>query len=217
MLVLATERAVVLEGTHNTRDFGGLAVSGGTVRAGMLYRSGALCFITPPDEARLRALGVQTVVDLRTPRERERDGLDRAGFADTVPHNYWWPMTNSRGMGQEAYHYLIRENPEVLRQVFALLARRESYPVLFHCSAGKDRAGIISALVLELLGASREVILDDYLQSQRNRAALVVNPEWIGEVFQAIEAGGGIRPFLAASGVTEEQMSEIARLLVTDN
>jgi hypothetical protein len=203
------ERAVVLQGTHNTRELGGIPLQAGTVRHGMVYRSGALCFIPKVDVARLSTLHLKTILDFRTPAEIKREGVDRVG-----PPAELLPMRNSRGLGQEAYHFYIRENDRALRKAFETFANPAAYPILFHCSAGKDRTGIVAALLLELLGASRADVLDDYLQSQRNRKALVVHREWLQEVFDREDSQGGIVPFLEKLGVTQAEITSIRKLLI---
>lgn len=201
---------VILQGTRNTRDLGGLPLSGGKVKPGLVYRSGALCFITPQDVETLKALKIRTLVDLRKRTEIDKDGVDRL----VGPRVLYLPMTNSQGLGQEAYKYYMVESAPAFQGFFGALADESSYPLLFHCSAGKDRTGILAALLLELLGASREVIEEDYLQSLKNSPRLVVKPEWLGEVFSAVDKAGGIQAFLLANGVSAAQQERIRSLLI---
>lgn len=206
-------RAIKLQATRNTRDLGGLPVTGGVVRKGMLYRSGALCFLTGQDVSRMRELKLKTILDLRNSSEIRKDGPDRSALTEGVRVLHL-PMANSRGLRQEAYHYYIRENPQVWRGFYAELARPQSYPMLFHCSAGKDRTGILSAVLLEQLGAERRVVLDDYLQSIRNSPGLEVHPEWIQEVFDYVDASGGASAFLVKSGVSLETQAAAREILL---
>lgn len=207
---LCLAAAVTLEGTKNTRDLGGIPVSGGRVRSGRLYRSGALCFATPADLEKLNGLGLRTVVDLRTDQEIAKDGPDRMVLAE----NLRLPMTAYHGHGAEAYRSLVLQNGPALRGFFATLARSEAYPMIYHCSAGKDRAGILTALLLDALGAPREVILDDYLQSRRNSPKLEVHEEWLAEVFEAVDRSGGTAAFLAIQGIPAGQLEEIRNNLI---
>ena len=209
-LLLLLGAPVILQGTRNTRDLGGLPVEGGKVKPGLVYRSGALCFITPGDVKTLEALRIRTLVDLRLQKEIDKDGLDRL----PGPRVLYLPMANSQGLGQEAYRYYMVENAPAIQGFFGALAEEDSYPLLFHCSAGKDRTGILAALLLEMLGASREVISEDYLQSVKNSPRLVVKPEWLGEVFSAVDKAGGIQAFLLMNGVPVAQQQRIRELLV---
>lgn len=202
---LCLAAAVTLEGTKNTRDLGGLPVAGGHLRSGRLYRSGALCFATPNDIEKLNGLRLRTVVDLRTDKEIAKDGADRI----VLTENLRLPMTAYHGQGAEAYRSLVLQNGRVLRDFFGMLARSESYPVIYHCSAGKDRVGILTALLLDSLGTPREVIVDDYLQSQRNSPKLEVHQEWLEEVFAAVDRSGGTAAFLAIQGIPAGQLEAI--------
>jgi protein-tyrosine phosphatase len=207
-------RKVHLEGTRNARQLGGISLGKGFVfRKDQVFRSGALCFITRNDSDKLHKIGIKTVIDLRVDREIAREGPDKSYFLSGIPNVVRLPMTNSQGLGQEAYHYLIRENRPAISSYFKILSEPKNYPVLFHCSAGKDRTGILSALLLEMLGANREVIMDDYLESLKNSAALKVHKEWLEEVYDFVDESGGIERFLISQGVTTAQMSEIRQLL----
>lgn len=198
------ERAVILKGTRNTRDLGGLPITGGSFPEGKVIRSGALCFATLDDAAKLHGMGLQTIIDLRLQPEIDKDGPDKPYLTEKVPNNLHWPMANSQGLGQEAYHYYMLENESLFRDFFELLAKEENLPVLFHCSAGKDRTGIFAALLLESLGTSREVIMDDYIHSRRITHKLKVEEDWLNEVFLAVDAAGGIDDYLLKIGVTDE-------------
>ncbi|MGI5844513.1 MAG: tyrosine-protein phosphatase [Candidatus Xenobium sp.] len=195
------QRAVLLEATRNTRDLGGLPTRNGFIRDGLVYRSGALCFLTEADVATMQALKLSTVLELRVDSEINKDGPDRLALTSSIPHHLRLPMSSSRGRGAEAYAVLLEENRQAIRGFFELLANRRSLPLLFHCSAGKDRTGILTALLLESLGTPREVILDDYMQSVRNSPGLVVHPEWLEMVFRVVDGAGGIEAFLKSKGV----------------
>jgi protein-tyrosine phosphatase len=214
-LAQAPVRDIPLEGTRNTRDLGGLPAGAGRVRAGMVYRSGALCFLSEADVERLKALGLQTLIDLRTRSEIERDGPDRLSLTDSIPVRLWLPM-QSQGQGLAAYRWQIAHNDRVLRGFFGVLAEPASYPVLFHCSAGKDRTGILTALLLEALGTPRQHIMADYLRSQERSPALVVRPEWLQAVFEAVDQAGGIGPFLERAGVDAATQARLRTLLVVE-
>ena len=201
---------VVLQGTKNTRDLGGLPVTGGQLRCGQIFRSGALCYVTPSDQERLGDLGLRTVIDLRTPEEIVKEGPDRLPEAVLQLR---WPMRSYHGRQAESYRSILLQNPRVLCNFFEHLSRQESYPLLFHCSAGKDRAGILTALLLDVLGCPRDVIMDDYLQSRRNSPKLRVEREWLQEVFEAVDRSGGTRSFLAIQGVPAGQLEAIRNYL----
>jgi len=161
----------------------------------------------------VRALKLSTLLELRVDSEIHKDGPDRLALTSSVPHNLRLPMSSSRRRGAEAYAVLLEESRQAIRGFFELLANRRSLPLLFHCSAGKDRTGVLTALLLESLGTPRELILDDYMQSVRNSAGLVVHPEWLEVVFQTVDRAGGIVAFLRSKGVSDQVQEAVRRNL----
>lgn len=207
------ERKIVLKGTRNTRELGGIPIQGGTVARGMIYRSGALCFASREDAAKLHGLKIKTFLELRLPQEIAKDGPDKGYLLEKIPVKLHWPMGNSHGLGREAYISYVNENERLFRDYFRLLSQKESYPILYHCSAGKDRTGILTALLLESLGASREVIMDDYIHSRRITPKLKVQEDWIQVVFAAVDRAGGIDGYLRKIGVSKAQQKSIGEIL----
>ena len=147
---LPPERLVPLAGAFNFRDLGGYpGRDGRRTRWGVLFRSDTLHELTGSDLEVIRSLGLTTVVDLRTRRELERTGRGPLGSE---------PL---------AYHHLsvIREGGEGEAVAAPAPAGEdaEHYPLVFHCAAGKDRTGVLAALVLDILGVDRRDIVDDYM------------------------------------------------------
>lgn len=160
-------------------------------------------------------MGLKTIIELRLDNEIAKDGPDKVYLTNKVPNLIHWPMGSSRGPGLPAYQTYMAENGKLFHDFFAVLAKKDSTPLLFHCSAGKDRTGILAALLLELMGTPRELITDDYLHSMRITPKLKVEKAWIDAVYAAIDADGGIEPFLKKRGVSETQMAAIrAKLTV---
>lgn len=207
------QRAVKLKGTRNTRELGGLPVKSGVFKPGMVFRSGALCFASLEDAAKLHGLGIRTILELRLPGEISKDGPDKAYLLEKIPNQHHWPMGNSHGLGKEAYQSYVAENRKLFRDFFALMADHNNYPVLYHCSAGKDRTGILTALLLESLGTPREVIMDDYIHSRRITPKLKVQEDWLQVVFDEIDSNGGIDSYLRKIGVPKAQLKSIKETL----
>jgi protein-tyrosine phosphatase len=170
------ERRIPLSGPLNFRDLGGYdTVDGRRVRWRRLFRSDALTPVTT-DDARLltEELGLLAVVDLRTGRELARDG--RGGLADVALHYHHVPLLEdvspdpdgpwTRSL-HEAYAYMLDQSAGRIRDALsAVAAEVAEHPTVFHCTAGKDRTGIVAALVLALLGVSDEDIVADYVLTQ---------------------------------------------------
>ena len=178
----ASERWL-LRGAPNARDLGGLpTMDGRTIRPGLLLRSGELAGITEPDAQALTEYPLRTVVDFRTDLEREQKpdrvlpgvqyvhcpivqqaaaGLTREEHAD--PYAFMCELY--RGLVTQAFsiaHY---------RQFFALLLAQTDGALLYHCTAGKDRVGVGTMLLLTALGVDWPVIVENYLITNERMAA----------------------------------------------
>ncbi len=175
----------------NFRDLGGHTTRRGSrVRSGLLYRSGHLAHASDADVLRVEQLGLRCVFDFRTLRDIEIDGADRlpastrhvrlpmpdpaAGedIRSLVRGKDRQEMLETFGEGRAALMMvrsaagLVRERREPYSEFLAQLAGEDS-PALFHCSAGKDRAGWAGSLVLLALGVDEEQVVDQYLLSNR--------------------------------------------------
>ncbi|MER5867114.1 tyrosine-protein phosphatase [Kitasatospora sp. NPDC002040] len=175
----------------NLRDLGGVPLPGGrTVRSGLAFRSGQLDRLDPAADPAFAALGVRTVVDLRTERERTArpdrvppaaalvvadvlaDAMS-AGAASKLGTVTTDPLAANRLLGDgRAELALIADyrafvtsgsGRAAYRTLLTALARPADGPLLFHCTAGKDRTGWGAALLLLLLGADRATVEEDYL------------------------------------------------------
>ena len=168
------ERLLPLEHGSNFRDVGGYSAADGKhVRWGKIYRSGAMPLLSEKDYAYLGGLDIETIVDLRSVEEREIAPTlldDRTG-ARYVANDYsanaifgrlaaTKPDTMPEGVGKMYREWLISLAPQY-RAIFGSLLEGKG-AVAYHCSAGQDRTGVGTALVLAALGVPREVILADY-------------------------------------------------------
>jgi protein tyrosine/serine phosphatase len=176
---VAADRWLPLQGALNARDLGGLPLrDGGVTRRGRLFRADTLQELTEQDVALLARYPLQTVVDLRTPLEAEREGRGPLAHEPVdyvnlpfVPDSVIVPsdprhevVVADRQRSDRVEHYLDYLRLAGARVLAALdrLADPEPGAVLFHCAAGKDRTGVLAALALELVGVERAAILDDY-------------------------------------------------------
>jgi len=170
--------AIELDGAYNVRDLGGLpTVEDARTRDGLLYRGDSLDALTGPDQDCLfRELGVGVVIDLRSQPE-----VAPAAWRDTVRY-YQFPLISGEKIGKEKFPdgipaelgklYLdnLEEGGEAVRATFGALAEHLSAgtPCVVHCAAGRDRTGVIVAVLLSLLGVTDEAIALDYSASNRN-------------------------------------------------
>lgn len=171
---------VELEGCYNFRDLGGYRTAEGRrFRTGLVFRSDGLQFLTPPDLAKLRdEIGLAEVIDLRSRMEVEEAGRGAIADQTTIHGLPLFPEVQGSGgrpsadfqmpadMGELYYLMLVAAQKPIV-QVVRLLADFEA-PAVFHCAAGKDRTGVISALLLSLLGVPDDTIILDYAFSRQN-------------------------------------------------
>lgn len=176
--VWASRRLIQLEKSSNLRDLGGYrTVDGKLVKWGRVFRSGAPVMLTPADLAVMDSLNIATTVDLRS-REEQRiipSQLADANKRRVVQSDYSlqklmqaMPANTPGVIKSAAYHAVLTELAPLFRQTFTELGAPEG-AVLYHCSAGQDRTGIMSALLLAALGVPRATILADYHLSTPSR------------------------------------------------
>lgn len=242
-------RLVVLQAVHNFRDMGGYPTASGDVtRWGVLYRADGLSRLSSDDIEVVRSLGLRTVVDLRSHRElAERGTFPHAQVAvdfvhqpiidETWDHEVAREMT-ARNFLVQAYTQMLAEGAPRFAEAMTTLARPGALPAVFHCAAGKDRTGILAALVLGSLGVPREVILGDYALTadgmERMRtwalrefpdmadrisdapsAMLAALPEALGDVLDVVDLEhGGVREFVRHIGVTDDTVDALAAALL---
>lgn len=182
--VTEQDRWVHLERCGNFRDMGGYRTTGGrTLRWRRLFRSAHLGRLSEADVACVRdQLGIRTVIDLRHEEE-----LEKAGRAVIADHegvrfmNVSWnrkagddPEDPMPGVERLWLHYLwtFRGVGHAVAQALTVLSDPESYPVVFHCAGGKDRTGMLAAVVLDLLDVPHDVIVADYHLTEQARSRL---------------------------------------------
>ena len=171
-------RRLDLEGPVNFRDLGGYETAEGrSVRRRHLFRSDALFRLTEADAAQVRALGVTTLIDFRTPDELELHGFGGMDHLD-AEHLHLPTIDTTRRVldltdaeaqevarafvtAADAYMMMLDRGSNAYASALRVVAESEA-PVVFFCAAGNDRTGVFAALVLGLLGVSDEDIVTDY-------------------------------------------------------
>lgn len=156
------QRHFSLSGAENFRDLGGYRAAGGSVAWRRVFRSDRLTHLTAADADALSALSLKTIIDLRTPAESMRSGPGPlASQAAVLSHSLLTASTVLRPALD--YGSWLLQAGEPIAAVFAVMSGAEDpFPLVFHCTAGKDRTGIIAALLLSVLGVDAEDITADY-------------------------------------------------------
>jgi hypothetical protein len=241
-------RFLDLAGAFNFRDLGGLPTAdGASTRFGVLYRSDALHHLHRADIERLADLGVETIVDLRSAVEVERSG--RGLLADTdiawfhAPLSHGDPtagnaLPQSLVDGDLGRHYVdsLVERTEMLAAIVTRLAAPAHVPAVFHCTAGKDRTGMVAALVLSLVGVPDADIVDDYVLTDARMAPIMERIRTSGAFpeaalpllanvgraeaasmqtfLQELAARGGASAWADAAGITDATLTSLRHVLV---
>ncbi|MYW68620.1 protein-tyrosine-phosphatase [Streptomyces sp. SID8379] len=178
---------------HNFRDVGGRHTADGrTVRQGRLYRSDSLAKLSPADGEhdehgdweRYMGLGIRTVIDLRYPWE-----IDAKGRVPDAPGQEYVNLSVEHrpydqaaiDPGLDPWRYLADRYMEValdgaaeLRQVLEIIASTDA-PLVFHCASGKDRTGLVAALVLTLLGVHEDDVAADFALTELATERLITD------------------------------------------
>ncbi len=177
---MADAQAGSVEGAFNFRDLGGLRTrNGGSIRPGVLFRSDTLQALSPADVSYLvDELSLELIIDLRIGPEAVTEG--RGPMAAT-PVSYLnaplrdLPVSDLPPVEQSLHFYLehLASPASPLATVIRVVAALAGRPVLVHCAAGKDRTGLVTAMLLQLLGVDDEEIVADYLRTELNMPRVI--------------------------------------------
>jgi len=249
---LAPSRNVELVGVFNFRDLGGYPTEDGrSLRWRTLFRADGLGRLTAADLETLRPIALKTVVDLRRAREiDERGRFPFESYPVAFHHlpviDTTWDRELARSENLPATEFLHRAYTAMLDEgaprfaaAFRVLADADALPAVFHCAAGKDRTGLLAALLLGALGVAAHDIVDDYaltqatmerflarVRSERDGAALIdsvpqtffaAEPAAMTRVLDDVERDhGSVRGYVQAIGVETEVLTQLEALLLVD-
>ncbi|OHV55422.1 tyrosine-protein phosphatase [Frankia sp. B2] len=249
------ERWFNMSGCDNARDLGGLpTLDGATTRWGVFLRTDSVQALTDGDVLTLReTFGLRMVIDLRAKEEAEREGRGPLAYEPVTYHNLSflpgeWVMPDDprypaivkdRDSADRIEHYLdyLRLAGDSVARALRLLAQPTAGPALFHCAAGKDRTGVLAALLLSLVGVHPEAIVADYVQTNERidrvnaRLAdrpsynhsvtlltsghLACRPEVMRGFLAGVDAGwGGPAAWARHAGLTETDLRSLRTALV---
>jgi len=241
----ARSRLVELEGCFNFRDLGGYSSSDGRrLRWGRLFRSDALHHMTPSDLRRVReGIGVRTVVDLRSSAERRQE--PRAELCAPPVREHHVPLFDRERSGpapalplDELYFAMLQVARAPIANVIRLLARGE-LPAVVHCAAGKDRTGLVSAVLLSALGVSDADVIEDYAATRTGLGRIVdrvrgsssyasvfvelppetltAEPETMARLLERVSREfGSMRGYLVACGLADGELLALERALLEE-
>ncbi len=234
----AARRRLAWDACVNVRDLGGLRCGTGTLRSGVLVRASMIGTLSPDGLAEVHAHGIRTVIDLRWPDEVARQP---SFFADGMSYRNVPVDAGLRlklhehalaGAMQEQIAVLAQPDSGLRDAIEAIAAAEPA--IVVHCQAGRDRTGIVIALLLAAIGVTTEDIVGDYcasdveLASEYERfgvdhpevvpviAEHVAHRAWVvAELLKATESGyGGAAGYLAHMGVSPGSIARLRAMLV---
>ena len=247
-----------LKSVLNFRDVGGIPSDGnGNIRKGQIFRSATVDNIKNEDISRLRDFGIRTIIDLRAPKEAKKS---RKKLNDIVTLSL--PLDFQQTTRERLKPFLYKKGSEeilgdisnklyldildaanpVLKKIMEILVSGDGAPILIHCQAGKDRTGIIIALILLALGVDRQLIREDFMKSneellpyfkklllirkiitfgyfpaKRMLYVITVKERNINSVIDRVDSHyGGIEGYLASSGFEVSKLMDLRKKFCTN-
>jgi protein-tyrosine phosphatase len=219
-------RLITMEGPQNFRDLGGyLNMDQKMMKRGLIFRSDKLSTLTDNDKETLRSLGIRTVIDLRTQREVEQEpyelpqGIKRIhmpmwmeewqSFAQLMQPNLTDAQKDSvyrviQDMLTQSYVAFPTAFQKEAAQFLEVLKDTTQYPMVIHCTAGTDRTGFLSALVLKALHVHDSIILDDYALSAALRLQATEKDTRILHTIEKWNEMGGIQTYMHQLSPTQK-------------
>ena len=214
-------RNLYIDGITNVRDLGGYKIDGGYTNQGLLIRCSKLnddntgeVLITQKGINELKRLGIKTEIDLRVTTPGDDGLIEQGGISTSAVDgvNYVsFPM-------QSGGNYL-QLNRKVLPELFAILANEENYPIMFHCSIGTDRTGVVAFLINALLGVSSEDLYRDYMFSNFGQIYRMRTPSAIDDYINRVTIDDkeslqtNVKNYLLNLGVKEEDINSLIRIM----
>ena len=211
-------RNLYIDGVTNARDVGGWkTVSGGRVKQGVMFRSGKFNadestdkVITDKGLDAVKELGIKTEIDLRTTDDGESGNLTESPLGSDVRY-VSVPLVSGGN--------IILINKDKLKDLFAVLGKEENYPLVFHCSIGTDRTGMVAFLINGLLGVSEEDLFRDFLFSNFGYIGSMRTQSIIQTYMDTVDLAGGatlsekIEKYLISVGVAAEDIAVVRRMM----
>ena len=242
-------RIIKMEGAMNFRDLGGIQLKGNSLtRNGVLFRSDGLSRLTVRDLKKLESLNIKSILDLRHSEEiaKAPDRLPENVTVQSIKCGFYAKGTMQLFQAVNSGKADVRESKSLMRQVYAkmpiehieeiqkiirYILQSEKTPCLIHCMSGKDRTGLIIAIILKAIGAPMPAIISDYemsngeyqtvdvfdegAQQESIKAVMAADPSYLLASFSAIEKvyGSFDNYITEALILTDSELNQLSHLL----
>lgn len=228
----------LLEKLYNVRDMGGFTtLEGKTTKKYKYIRGSAKGDISEKEKAHFYDLGVRVVIDLRYTEEINKTLSPLRDYRDTVYYHVdmmgeFYQMRNAGYKDlSELYLDLLNDAQPQIKQVFDIFLKYPEEGIYFHCTAGKDRTGIIAMLLFEIVGLDRATIVSNYSESYENNKERPgykkLPPEWVKLVLSEPEymektlayideKFGSSENYLRLIGLTDTELAQIKATFLTE-
>jgi len=208
---------------RNVRDIGGLEAQHGVIRRGLILRTAALHELTAEGADVLARLGLRTVIDLRMAVERQMEPSRVGDYAQLAgvtqfPIPLVRDFLDSPDTPDGSYRFMAERGAASIGAVLAKLAEPGALPAIVHCTAGKDRTGLIVATLLDTLGVPKAQIHADFLKSNEELGDRLIYPAqaWAldAALNQMVQTAGSITGFLEQHGMTAAALAALHATLL---
>ncbi len=198
-------RWVLASLVRNARDLGGVPLrDGSSVPCGKWYRGSALSGLAAEGCAAVHDLGIRTVIDLRT--SSERDAMPQSACVDEMVRTVWAPLPTPYSVSAADYVTDLTTERSIVA-AFDVLGDPAAYPVYMHCVYGRDRTGVLAAVILLALGASESDVLLEYQLT--GAAQMSIYPDSLRAALAEIIRRGGVDAYLASMGVSPDRVAAL--------
>lgn len=204
------DRLLAIPGTCNVRDLGGYASGQGQTQWRRLLRADSLYEMSDAGKRQLLDIGLTTVIDLRVASEAKRAPDPFTGDDPIAQHRISvfegiipkaWPTdTDSKDMLLDIYKKALDECGDAFAEVLTTISRAGDGMVLFHCSAGKDRTGLVAALLLSVAGVDKRTVVQDYALTELMMASRLA--QMVASCYAEGMTASVIEPLLACKPQT---------------
>jgi len=202
---------ILTDEVSNARDLGGTPIGNeATVRCGMIFRGPMLVSLTQHACNEFTHLGIRTVIDLRT--SSELNSYPEANCTEELARVVRAPLPTPYAVSPDDYIADLYAT-DSMAIAFRVLGDESAYPIYIHCVYGRDRAGVLAAVILLTLGATRDRVLAEYQLSKAG--GITTYPVSMNAVLDEIDRIGGVETYLSLIGISKNEIASLRSQMIS--